>query len=91
MSAGPSRRLEEPRLMDAEQCKQRAADCAANAMVAADATVSQEFLRLAAQWRAMAVRTIVLDAEDGLDLSPRASVLGAPQTSSVETRREQSE
>ena len=50
--------------MTAEECNRRAADCAATAAAAADESVSLEFLKLAAQWRAMAVRDIHLGAID---------------------------
>ena len=46
--------------MTAEECHQRAGACAANAELAASEAVAQEFMRMAAQWRAMAVRTIFL-------------------------------
>jgi hypothetical protein len=46
--------------MNAEQCHARAAECAANAALSSVESVSLEFLRLAAQWRAMAVRDIFL-------------------------------
>jgi hypothetical protein len=46
--------------MNAEQCHARAAECAANAALSSAESVSLEFLRLAAQWRAMAVRDIFL-------------------------------
>ena len=42
-------------MMNAQECNQRATDCAANAAVATDEWVSLEFLRMAGQWRAMAV------------------------------------
>jgi len=70
MDAGPSRPLEDLRPMNANQCQVRAAACAANALIAADQDVSLEFLKLAAQWRAMAVRTIVLGAGDELSAGP---------------------
>jgi hypothetical protein len=44
--------------MTAEECIERAAKCVANASLAADEPVSLEFLKLAAQWRAMASRCI---------------------------------
>jgi len=56
--------------MDADQCQVRAAECAANALVAVDEQVSREFLKLAAQWRAMAVRTIVLGSAEDLSAGP---------------------
>ncbi len=46
--------------MNSEQCNQRASDCATNAADCADESDSLEFLRMAAQWRAMAVREIYL-------------------------------
>jgi hypothetical protein len=46
--------------MNADECNARAVQCAANAALAADESVSLEFLRMAAQWRAMAVRDIFL-------------------------------
>jgi hypothetical protein len=64
--------------MDADQCQIRAAACAANALVAVDNEVSLEFLKLAAQWRAMAVRTIVLGSADPLGGGSAPPGLGAP-------------
>ncbi len=46
--------------MNAKECNQRASDCADNAAVSADESVAQEFLRMAALWRAMSVRQIFL-------------------------------
>jgi len=56
--------------MDAEQCRERAAECAANALISTDEAVSIEFLRMAAQWRAMAVRDIFLGSMGELDGAP---------------------
>ena len=56
--------------MDAEQCRERAAECAANALISTDEAVSLEFLRMAAQWRAMAVRDIFLGSMDEVDGAP---------------------
>ena len=42
-------------MMNAEECNQRACHCAANAATATDEAISLEFLRMAGQWRAMAV------------------------------------
>ena len=42
--------------MNAEECQQRARQCAANAAIAPVESVALEFLRLAAQWRSMALR-----------------------------------
>jgi hypothetical protein len=56
--------------MNADECNRRASECAANAAVSADESVSLEFMKLAAQWRAMAVREIFLGhMDDPLDLS----------------------
>jgi len=55
--------------MTADECQQRASACAANAELAVNESVAQEFMRMAAQWRAMAVRTIFLGAVDaGLEV-----------------------
>jgi hypothetical protein len=42
--------------MNTEECNIRARECAANAAITRDEHLAVEFLRLAAQWRAMAVR-----------------------------------
>jgi hypothetical protein len=42
--------------MNADQCHQRASACVANAAVAPAEAMAGEFLQLAAQWRALAVR-----------------------------------
>jgi hypothetical protein len=41
--------------MNGQECDQRAARCAANAASATAESISQDFLNLAAQWRAMAL------------------------------------
>ena len=46
--------------MNATECNQRASDCADNAAASVDESVELEFLRMAALWRAMAVRQIFL-------------------------------
>ena len=46
--------------MTADECNERASMCAANASLARSEPVAMEFLRLAAQWRAMAGRVIFL-------------------------------
>jgi hypothetical protein len=53
--------------MTADECHQRASECAANARLAQSEPVALEFLKLAAQWRAMASRTIFLGSVDGVD------------------------
>jgi len=64
--------------MNADQCNRRASECVTNARLAADHTVSTEFLKLAAQWRAMAVRTIMLDPADGPSTAPSPAESLAP-------------
>ncbi len=54
--------------MNSAECHQRAAACAANAALAGAESLSQEFLQLAAQWRAMAVREIFLGSIDAAPL-----------------------
>jgi len=51
--------------MTEEECNDRALRCAANAALAQSEPVSLEFLRLAAQWRAMAARVIRLEIGGG--------------------------
>ena len=54
--------------MTADECHERACRCAANAELAVSEPLQLEFMRLAAQWRAMAVRTIFLGSvEAGSD------------------------
>jgi hypothetical protein len=50
--------------MTADECNMRAAECAENAAIAVDGSVCAEFLRMAARWRAMAVRDIFLGYVD---------------------------
>ncbi|HEX3367372.1 hypothetical protein [Phenylobacterium sp.] len=61
--------------MTADECHERASACAANARLAQSEPVALEFLKLAAQWRAMASRTIFLGSVEALD---DALLLGAP-------------
>ena len=42
--------------MNAAECNRRARECAENAAISPIEPVALEFLKLAAQWRAMAVR-----------------------------------
>jgi hypothetical protein len=42
--------------MNADECNSRACECAANAAISPLDSVALEYLKLAAQWRAMAVR-----------------------------------
>jgi hypothetical protein len=46
--------------LTAEECHDRASACAANARLAVSEPVALEFLKMAAQWRAMAERSIFL-------------------------------
>jgi hypothetical protein len=46
--------------LTAEECHERAGICAANARLAVSEPVALEFLTMAAQWRALAERTIFL-------------------------------
>ena len=50
--------------MTSEECHVRARECAANAGLAADDAVASEFIKMAAQWRAMAERQIYLGPVD---------------------------
>jgi hypothetical protein len=59
--------------MTAAECHRRAGVCAANAELAANESVAQEFLRLAAQWRAMAGRTIFLGSAEAMPAIPTGS------------------
>lgn len=65
------RNVESRRPMTADECNRRACECAANAAIAPIESVSLEFLRLAAQWRAMAVRQIFL-GDVGKTVGPSA-------------------
>jgi len=50
--------------MNAEECNLHASRCAENAALCPDASVALEFVRLAAQWRTMALRRIFIGAID---------------------------
>jgi len=50
--------------MTASECHERASACAANAALAVSEPIALEFLKLAAQWRAMAARLIYLGPID---------------------------
>jgi len=66
--------------MDAEQCRMRAAECAANAEISPDESVSLEFLKMAAQWRAMAVRDIFLSPVAEVDVAPVNVTAGSAES-----------
>ena len=59
-----------PRNLTAEECHARAGVCATNAGLAASEAVAREFLRMAAQWRAMAERSIFLGSIEAADGPP---------------------
>jgi len=50
--------------MTSEECHQRASGCAVNAALATNELISQEFLKMAAQWRAMASKQIFIGRLD---------------------------
>ncbi|MGZ6037957.1 MAG: hypothetical protein ACXWKR_04765 [Phenylobacterium sp.] len=56
--------------MTAEECNERASACAVNAKLAVSEPVALEFLRMAAQWRAMAERSIFLGSIEDLGEEP---------------------
>jgi hypothetical protein len=56
--------------MTAEECHERAGACAANAGLAVSEAVALEFLKMAAQWRAMAERSIFLGSVAATDGPP---------------------
>ena len=60
------------RTMTAEDCNRRANECAANAAIAPVESIAIEFLTLAAQWRAMAVRENALGNLGDIRLAPSA-------------------
>ena len=59
--------------MNAEECRTRAAECAANAAIATNQSDSRAFLKLAAQWRAMAVHEIFIAHADDRPALPSPS------------------
>ena len=58
--------------MNAAECNRRARECAENAAISPLEPVALEFLKLAAQWRSMAVRDNFL-GELGRSLPPEVS------------------
>jgi hypothetical protein len=60
--------------MTSEECHERASQCAANAGAAVDPAVAMEFLKMAAQWRTMAVRMIFMGS---IDVAAETPVPGA--------------
>jgi hypothetical protein len=62
--------------MTTDECHQKALTCAAQAALAQSEAVALEFMLLAAQWRAMAVRLIYLGpAQDFVDAFPASTVV----------------
>ncbi len=64
--------------MTSEQCHHRANQCAANAGASVDQAIAMEFLKLAAQWRAMAARTIFLGSVEAAVETPVLDALEPP-------------
>lgn len=61
------------RQMTVDECNKRASRCADNAGLAGNEAMASEFLRLAAHWRAIAVREIFLgQVEDSVGNPTRA-------------------
>ena len=60
--------------MNAQECHRRAAACTAYAALTTTNALSLEFLNLASQWRALAVREVFLGIID----QPAAAALPAP-------------
>ena len=58
--------------MTAEECHERASRCVAQAGLAVSEPVRLEFLKLAGQWRAIAVRSIFLVADGSFRCEPQA-------------------
>ncbi len=58
--------------MTADDCNRRAQECGANAALAPHESIAVEFLMLAAQWRAMAVRENALGNLRDLGVAPVA-------------------
>jgi hypothetical protein len=63
--------------MTAEECHSRARACVSNAALATDVAVSSEFMKTAAQWRAMAERQILLGHIEA-PTEPEDSILRLP-------------
>jgi hypothetical protein len=65
------------RMMNAAECNKRAAECDANAACSGSQIVSDEFLGLSAQWRALAVRELYLGlVEASAAISPANTIAG---------------
>jgi hypothetical protein len=72
--------------MTSEECHLRAAECATNAAMSGDESVTSEFMALAARWRAMAVREIFLGyACDPADEFGRVPAFRAPSNDAGDT------
>jgi hypothetical protein len=69
--------------MNAKQCDLRAAECAAKAADAPGEPIALEFLKLAAQWRAMAVRENFLGQLGDAALAPTSAALLASELGST--------
>ena len=64
--------------MTAEECHRRAQACSDNAAAASEPELASEFLRLAAVWRAMAIREVFLGHVDN-----RVQTVSPPRSSPV--------
>jgi|GEM_PF-3091157 len=66
-------------LMTAEECYERASECAAKASLARGEPIAHEFIKLAAQWRTMATRMLFLgsitDAVDALVIPEQSTAV----------------
>ena len=60
--------------MNVKECDARAAACVARAAIAPTEALAGEFLKLAAQWRAISVRAIQLEPFDSL-IEPEVNLL----------------
>ena len=63
--------------MNGKECDARAAACMAQAAIAPTEALVAEFLKLASQWRAISVRTILFQPFDSL-IEPEAILLPSP-------------
>jgi hypothetical protein len=63
--------------MDTQECNRRASECAASAAVAPGEYLSVEFLKLAAQWRAMAARENFLGKLGDTECRPAGAINAA--------------
>ena len=60
--------------MTAEECHERASRCVSQAGLAVSEPVRLEFLKMAGQWRSIAVRSILISVDDSFGREPRALI-----------------